>query len=125
MTTIFMGNEGAGRGLRFQYKELVVAEINATSSKATAHQLIKLTKACKVMLFLNGLDVDVSVAFTHPERDPNVNDDRLFAFEVPALTPLNFDISGSLGLAFDPGMWIHVWAVGTANTGKLRLFAWG
>lgn len=124
MSFIFAGS--AGHGLRIQYNDVDITAINSATSIANAHLLWHSSKACKVALFDNGFDVELGVAFVHPERDPDVVANRLKAFEIPALRPLNFDVSGTLGLSFDPGMWVYVWKMsGTANSGKLRLITWG
>jgi len=120
--SVFAGN--AGNGLRLRYAEITLAQINLTSTKANAHMLVKFDRECRVILMDNPFDVELGVAFVHPSKDPEVDANRLLAFEMPAARPINFDTTG---LSYDAGMWIYIWKLaGTATSGtKFRLIYWG
>ena len=125
----FVFNDDKGLGLRLKFKRRTAAEMNPTSGggAAGALELMVLTQPTKILLFENRMNVDVNIYLCHPNNDPDVVGNRLKAFTIPGQTPLNFDVSGSLGLSFEPGLYIYAGVdSGTASsTSALSVLAWG
>lgn len=123
MSSLFAGKTG----LRTQYFEMSEAEINAATDVANAHLLGRIKNQCRITLLNNGFNTEVAVYLVHPDNDISVVGNRIFWLNLPPQTPLNFDISGTVGLSLDVNTAFYIVKVGAdaTNTAKMRLFAWG
>ena len=122
MSSLFVGKTG----LRLQYVSASHTDPTSAVDAASAFTLAVIRKESRVSLFLNGTGADLSICFVHPESDPSVTANRLFAFEVPASAAYNLD--GAMGgLTLDVGTQILVFKSGGSTSAgqKLRLTLWG
>jgi hypothetical protein len=124
MANLFLGKTA----LRFQYKDMTAANLAGATDITTAYSWFRIRQECKIVLFKNDFNVDLSVAVVHPEADAGVAANRQFLFEIGALSALNFDISGTVGLSVDAHAAFFVWQSGTGTPNplsKFRVVAWG
>lgn len=124
MAGIFLGQNA----LRLQYRDFASGSLAGTSDITTAVSWFRTRQECKIVLFKNDINVDISLAVVHPEADAGVVANRLFLLEIGNQSTLNFDISGSVGLAVEAGTSFFVWqsGIGAPAAGtKLRVIAWG
>lgn len=118
---IFIG-QGA---LRVLYKEATAANLAGATSISTAYSIMRLRGEPRLCLFNNSTAADLSFAVVHPEADAGDPTQRLFLFEIPANTPLNFD---TVNFTFEAGTSLFVWNSGgqtIVSPTKLRIFGWG
>ena len=114
--------------LRSGFFETTEAQINATTAgPTTVHTICRYNKSAKVALFRNGFNCDVNIYLVHPDNDAAVVANRILWVKVRALTPLNIDISGTIGLEIEPktSILISKTAGNSSNGGTFDLFIWG
>lgn len=124
MSSLFLGK----KALRSQYYEATEAQVNATTGQADAFLLCVLPQQSRIVLFDNGLNTPIKVWLAHPESDAQADPTtRLGWIEIPQQKPINFDISGTVGLSLDAHTKIYISKVGSNSTNgeKVRLVTWG
>jgi len=124
MSSLFLGK----KALRSQYYEATEAQVNATTGQADAFLLCVLPQQSRIVLFDNGLNTPIKVWLAHPEADSQADPTtRLGWIEIPSQKPINFDISGTVGLSLDAHTKIYISKVGSNSTNgeKVRLVTWG